>query len=53
MDLQEQYRLAKHLKDALDRANKKILELEKKIKKLEQQKNDSSFNNEQSLYFKD
>jgi len=53
MDLQEQYKLAKHLKDALDRANKRILELERKIKKLEPQKNDSSFNNEQSLYFKD
>ena len=53
MDLQEQYKLAKHLKDALEKANKRIIELENKIKKLEEQKNNSSFNNQQSLYFKD
>ena len=53
MDLQEQYKLAKHLKDALEKANQRIMELENKIKKLEQQKNSSSFNNKQSLHFKD
>lgn len=53
MDSQEQYRLAKHLKDALDRANRKIIELEKKIEKLEKRKRNSSSTIEQPLYFKD
>ena len=51
MNLQDQYLLAKHLQDALNKANERILKLEEKIKKLEEQKNNSK--NEQVLFFRD
>ena len=53
MNLQEQYLLAKHLKDALMKANERIIELEKKIKILEKKKRDSNFKNCDPLIFKD
>jgi hypothetical protein len=53
MNPQEQHLLAKHLIDALNNANKRIIELEEKIKKLEKQKNKSNVKLKDPLIFKD
>lgn len=53
MNLQDQYQLTKLLKDALEKANERINQLEEKVKKLENQKNDSISKHEPSLTFND